>query len=75
MAKHRCEYCGDNFPRLTDYMIHYHREHEGKVDLRRTVSCWSCAGQIHPDANQCGNCGWVRVDQHKYGTQKVEVAK
>jgi hypothetical protein len=70
MSNRTCEHCADTFSKLTDYMIHYHQQHLGRVDIRRTLSCWACAGQIHPDAETC-KCGWVRTDAHKYGTQNT----
>lgn len=71
MRKHTCEFCASTFKRLGEYMVHYHKVHEGKVDIRRTVACWSCAGQVHPDAPTCQACGWVRTPMHIHGTQHI----
>lgn len=71
MAKHNCDWCDQTFDRLNDKMIHYTKLHLGKVDIRRTISCWACAAQIHPDHTHCGQCGWERTQAHIKGTQNV----
>ncbi len=72
MRTYSCEFCENSFTRLQDYMVHYHTEHLGRVDLRRTVSCWSCAGQVHTDDDSCPWCGWVRTPAHIHGTQHIK---
>ncbi len=72
MAKHKCDWCEFTTDRLNDKLIHFTLVHlaNPNTDFRRTVSCWACAAQIHPDADVC-NCGWVRNEKHKHGSQKV----
>lgn len=72
MKKHECPYCDQSFARLNDKLIHFHQEHLHKdTDMRRNVSCWSCAKPIHMDHTHCSHCGWKRSEAHKKGTQNV----
>jgi hypothetical protein len=75
MAKYKCDWCDHKTDRLNDKLTHFTQVHlnDPNTDMRRTVSCWACAAQIHPDAEACGSCGWVRIEQHKKGTQHCEV--
>lgn len=72
MSKHECPYCEEKFVRLNDKLIHFHKTHlDNGTDMRRPVSCWSCAKQVHVDATHCSHCGWERSEAHKKGAQNV----
>jgi uncharacterized C2H2 Zn-finger protein len=71
MRTHNCQWCDQTFVRLTEYQAHFVKVHlhNPNTDMRRTVSCWACAGQIHLDMTHCPHCGWERTEMHIKGTQ------
>lgn len=57
-----CVWCGKEFVKLQDKLIHSHKAHiaKGTPVPKRPTSCWCCATELAFEVTHCPNCGWEK---------------